>query len=366
MGTLGFLSLNPAAENHYFTEIAKHSLTYNIDCYRFMPTSIDPVTHLVSGEAFQHDKQNWLPATFPIPTFLYDRCFYHDDTISKTSRSIVNWLKNREDLQFLGHGLPNKWRIHEALSSSPLKSYLPETKIAEHSSQVLAFLDKHKKIILKPISGSGGMGIACLEMNKGSISLLIEKQQKLQHTNFPERQTAAKWIEHLLAKKDYLIQPFLQLSDKLDRPFDIRVFLQKDGSGQWVKRAKAIRVGKKQGLLSNLRAGAETLNFQEWLQTVEAKHHDFLVDELTDLICKTPLIIESTFPPPFELGIDIGVAKDLSLWILDVNSKPGRKIVLETAPEETESMYTAPLGYSKWLAANHKKEGNSFENSLSN
>jgi glutathione synthase/RimK-type ligase-like ATP-grasp enzyme len=366
MKSFGFISLNPAAENSYFTEVAQCSSRYGMECFRFKPTKIDPVTHLVSGEKYHPEHRAWQSAKFPIPEILYDRCFYQDNPISKTSQSIVNWLKKRKDLCFLGNGLPNKWRIYEILSQSSLKPYIPKTIKAESPQQVLAFLAKRKKVILKPTFGSGGMGIACLEAEKDEISVLIEKQQELFRTTFPNKKQARLWIENLLKKKEYISQPFLPLSDSLERPFDLRLFLQKNGEGSWVERGRGVRIGQKQGILSNLRAGADTEPFQTWVDTLKPTQKEFLLKEISDLSLNLTTILEEALPPLFELGIDIGVAKDLSLWILDVNSKPGRKVVLETTPEATDALYSAPLEYGRLLTLNHQKEGNSYEKTLPN
>lgn len=366
MNTFGFISLKPTAEHQYFTEVAKRSQKFDFECFRFTPTDIDPVTHIVSGEIFDHSTTEWKVATFPIPKILYDRCFYQEDQLSKTSKSIVNWLKRRQDLFFLGYGLPNKWRIYESLIHSPLSPYLVNTHLAQTPEQVLSALSQHRKLILKPISGSGGMGIVCLEMDDNRLSVIIEKQHQLHRSTFPTIQDAHKWIRKLLTKKEYLIQPFLELTDSQNRPFDLRIFLQKNGSGQWIERAKAIRVGQKDGILSNLRAGAVTTPFQPWLDSLSPSTRSFLLEEIKEITYQLPLIIEKAFSPPFELGIDIGVGKDFSLWILDINSKPGRKIVIETQPESKESLYSAPLEYGKYLTLTHQKEGNIYEKTLPN
>jgi hypothetical protein len=56
-----------------------------------------------------------------------------------------------------------------------------------------------------------------------------------------------------------------------------------------------------------------------------------------------------------------------SIWILDINSKPGRKTILNSQPEKKEELYTAPLHYAKFLAANKELErSTNHEKTISN
>lgn len=350
MNSFGFISLNPELENGYFTEVAKLAPQYDIECYRFIPTNINPVTHLVRGEKFHNNLEEWQPAEFPLPDILYDRCFYGEHSRDKNALAIMKWLKKRSDLVFIGHGLPDKWNLYRTLINSDLSPYIIKTIPVKDPLAVLSFLDNEKKIILKPAVGSGGMGIASLEKENETISVTVEKQQQLFRSTFPSTSIAEKWIDNLREKKDYLAQSYLKLVDQQNRPFDIRILMQKDGDGQWVERGRGLRTGQQDGILSNLSAGAETQSVDNWLNSLDSKKTEFLQRELTEITTQLPKIIEQTYPPLFEIGIDIGVAQDLSLWILDVNSKPGRKVVLETTPNAQESLYKAPLEYGKTLA----------------
>lgn len=355
MKEIGLLSLNLAVENLYFTEIAKRSKQYGMECCRFLPTKINPFSHKILGEKFDHDLQEWKESEFPIPTILYDRCFYGESPGSKTASSIMKWLKNRDDLLFLGYSLPNKWELHQHLSSSPLSPYILKTLKATKKEEVLSYLNKQRNILLKPVSGSGGRGILCLKKEKEKISLSLEQQQQLLHSTFPSEEAAGKWIDKLLSR-EYLMQPFLHLIDKKNRPFDVRIFLQKDGNGVWVERGKGIRAGKTHGIQSNLSAGAQTEDYQNWLKTLPPQKRQMINEELHDITKKLPELLETMFPPLFELGIDIGIAKDHSLWILDVNSKPGHKVVLETNPAAKENLYAAPLEYGRLLSLKRERE----------
>lgn len=46
---------------------------------------------------------------------------------------------------------------------------------------------------------------------------------------------------------------------------------------------------------------------------------------MEEIFTLLPSILENSFSALFEIGVDIGITPDGSLWILDVNSKPGEK-----------------------------------------
>lgn len=350
MITLGIMSLKIESENAYFTEVAKRAAAKGIECVRFVPSKIDPVTHLVKGRKFEPQSCTWVDCEFPLPVLLYDRCFYGDDAHSKQCIPIVAWLKNRDDINFLGYGLPNKFELYQTLKNSVLAPYLPDSQFVDNVAVVLSELDKQKRLILKPVNGSQGHGIYYLKKKQKNFHVKTEKQKKIISRIFPNKGKLIQWLQPLIQERKYLLQPYLELSNNELQPFDIRMLLQKDEKGNWVERGKGIRTGITGGLLSNLSAGGSVSSFEPWASSLPASQKEYICNELEYIIKNLTFLLEKEFLPLFELGIDIGIAKNGSIWILDVNSKPGRKVVLATTPNLTETLYEAPLLYGRFIS----------------
>ncbi|WP_077211087.1 YheC/YheD family protein [Bacillus dakarensis] len=348
MNCIGFLTLHLRNEETYFTEIALRAKKFGFRCYRFIPSNITPETEMVEGEAFDAENHVWRKEQFPIPNILYDRCFYNSDFHSTRCMAIVNWLKSKDNIQFLGFGLPNKLELHRILSKTKLAPYLPPTKMADSPSAILKELQKTKKIILKPIHGSQGNGIYLLEFKQKSVTVRTDKKDKQISYTFKEETRLQAWLTRILGKREFLIQPYLHLTNHLHQPFDIRSLLQKNARGQWKIIGKGVRVGSENRIISNLSGGASVLNYDIWLEA-QGKSANYVRNEIDEILHALPLILETHFPPLFELGVDIGLARDGSLWILDINSKPGRKVLLIDQPEKTDDLYEAPLQYAKSL-----------------
>lgn len=115
MTRLGILTMIPFESNSYFDEMAKRAKEYQIVLFLFSPLSIKPATEMVEGLRYDTVSDKWEVDQFTIPEYLYDRCFYGEDRKSAEARSIVSWLKSNKNIQFLGYGLPNKWRLYLSL-----------------------------------------------------------------------------------------------------------------------------------------------------------------------------------------------------------------------------------------------------------
>ncbi|MGG0719257.1 YheC/YheD family protein [Robertmurraya massiliosenegalensis] len=360
--TLGIMTLNLQNEQGYFTEMAKRAKKFNIDCFRFIPSNINPQSEMIQGEEFDSNQEVWKKKLFPLPTILYDRCFYGDDFHSKQCKAIVDWLKTKKSVQFLGYGLPNKLKLYDVLTRSSLSPYLPKTVKVTSPEMVHRLLQTMKEIILKPISGSQGNGIYYIEKTEKFWIVRTDKTEFQASRSFSDSSQLIHWLERLLLKKEFILQPYLPLINEFNQPFDIRSLLQKDEHGEWLTVGKGIRIGKVNGIISNLSAGASVVDFDSWLGSIPIQKRAFIKEEIEDILKNLPLILEQHFPPLFELGVDIGMAEDYSLWILDVNSKPGRKVLLQSLPESSAYLYESPLLYANTIM---KRSKSSHEKTLS-
>lgn len=348
------------SETPYFNEIAVRADSLGIECFRFIPSQIDPLTQLAKGKRYDPNKQCWVDHEFTIPNILYDRCFYGDDDHSKQCTPIVSWLKSRDDLTFLGYGLPNKLELYEVLKDTVLSPYLAHSEPTTDVLGILTALANKREIILKPISGSRGHGIYYVKKSDKTFHVKTEKHQQMISRIFPNEVKLSQWLKQLIQNHKYLMQPYLELSNNELQPFDIRILLQKDELGTWIERGRGIRKGNKGGILSNLSAGGSVTDFNTWLATLPVTTKEFICNELDYILKNLPSLLEEEFMPLFELGIDIGVAKDGSIWVLDVNSKPGRKVVLSTAPDLKETLFRAPLLYGRLLTLSNQTERKNY------
>lgn len=350
MVALGILVTNLSQEHEYFTDIASSGKKKNVNVHLFLPSEVDLENKVAKGKKYCLISDSWVDSIFPIPKFIYDRCFYKNEAIFKKNFPIVSWLKSQSDIQFIGHGLPNKWVVYNSLNNiENISCFLPETELLQNSQQAFSLLAKHGSLLFKPVSGSQGKGIFILTKRSEGFSLLIKKKQEPYI-----KQISRGEIEHLIIKvkkKQYLLQPFLSLSNDDKCPFDLRVFLQKDENGEWKEIGRGIRTGKKGDFTSNLGGGGQVTSFKNWYSSLKGDFQNNLEEFLPLLLQQIPETLEKQGFQLFELGLDFGFDRDGKLWLLEVNSKPGRKVILNNFPTKKNTLSEAPINYTLYLSA---------------
>ncbi|MEI2367036.1 MULTISPECIES: YheC/YheD family endospore coat-associated protein [Niallia] len=366
MNNFGIMSLSLDHENHYIHQIAKYGRDFGFTIYHFVPSTYHPFTHTVKGKQYIPDSDSWIEAEFPVPSILYDRCFYHDDSHSIQCKNIIQWLKKQPTITFLGNGLPNKWKLYQILCESELSAYIPETFLLQSAKQIN--FQHLNPVIIKPINGSQGNGLYFIRKQNNEILVRTDKKEKTIEKIFSDRVTFNKWLDQLLNRNAYIMQAHLPLANKEDQPFDIRAFLQKNPNEEWNIIEKGVRIGEKGRIISNLSAGASIFPFEDWFQTAHFPLKGFLKQEMEEILTLLPSILENSFSALFEIGVDIGISPNGSLWILDVNSKPGRKVIMTAYPHLCEKLYKAPILYAAKLAdekrRNRDEETISYRNNL--
>jgi YheC/D like ATP-grasp len=347
--SFGFVTIYDQQEIDYSTEIAKRAERYGITVYRFTPLDIDPLTEKARGLQFHAATQSWIESVFDIPDFLYDRCFYRADDRSKKSKPIMQWLKQRADITFLGYGFPSKWDLYKKIIDHPLLSYyVPKTVLLRSSTDLLHMIRKEKAVICKPAHGSRGKGIYVVKQVEGHLHILNASGQTI--ATIKRKIDLQQWMEILLRRSSYLIQPFFPLKTKQNEPFDVRFFFQKNEHGKWSERGRGVRVGPPGTIIANVSAGASIFDFSEWFSQIPSPQRLFIADGIETITNVLPSYLEEQFGPLFELGVDLGITEEGAVWLIDINSKPGRKIITSLAPEKLDAIYEAPLRYCLFLA----------------
>ncbi|MFJ7752415.1 YheC/YheD family protein [Peribacillus muralis] len=353
---IGLMATSDSQENHYFTEIAKTAKSFNMNVCKFTPENIDCDVKKVRGERFDAEKEMWIAASADIPDFIYDRCFHGLSRQPSETRNKINWLK--EHSNFLGIGLPGKWDVYQILKKHPLlQAFFPETVQVSTSEDIIGHLERLDKIIIKPEFGAGGTGIYLLSKNDDGTLVSMTKKGTKYERQFTSKSQLNKWLQHLLNRFKYLCQPYLELCNQENEPFDLRILLQKNEKNQWVERGRGIRTGQKDGITSNLATGGEAMTLDSFIKENPEIISVAVEQKIQHILRTLPAKTEGVFERLFELGIDLGIDNKGQVWIMDINSKPGRKIIQALQPETMNAIHRAPLRYSQYLADHLQKAG---------
>ncbi|KRF55262.1 hypothetical protein ASG99_11105 [Bacillus sp. Soil768D1] len=353
---IGLMATSDSHENHYFTEIAKAAKSFNMNVCKFTPENIDIDVKKVRGERFDAEKETWRSESFDLPDFVYDRCFHGLSRVSTEMRDKINWLKVNSS--FLGLGLPGKWEVYQILKKHPLlEAFFPETVQVTTPEEISGHLERLDKIIIKPEFGAGGTGIYLLTKTEGGTLVSMTKKGTKYDRQFDSKSQLNKWLQHLLNRYSYLCQPYLELCNQKKEPFDLRILLQKNEKNQWMERGRGIRLGQQDGITSNLATGGEAISLEAFIKKNPESIPIAAEQKIQHILRTLPAETEAVFERLFELGIDLGIDKKGKIWIMDINSKPGRKIIQTLQPESMKDIHRAPFQYSQFLADHLQKAG---------
>ncbi|AMA73987.1 MULTISPECIES: YheC/YheD family protein [Aneurinibacillus] len=353
--TLGYLGIlatpstkyHPFPEKSFYAYLCQAGIRIGLPVYVFLPTQINFVTRTVIG--YQYTKQKkWIKRRFPFPTFVYDRL-----SNRKKYETQIRKLKNDPSITFLGHVLGDKLKNHNLLiQHAGLAAYMPETELVTSLQVIKNMLDKYDAVVIKPMRNSLGIGVMKITSKQGSHRVEgRDFKNKIFYRKFSNRTALLLWLRNQFSVK-MIAQPYLELSTPEGIPFDIRVLVQKNGQGEWVETGRAIRAGVVNGLTSNLCGGGKAHSCKPFLNKYFTEEQlQKIYSDIEYIVKELPPFLESKHGRLVELGIDIGVDRGGKVWLIEVNSKPGRASFRRI---ENSTYYRDvrlnPLRYTHYLA----------------
>ncbi|OEG00063.1 hypothetical protein BHF71_06350 [Vulcanibacillus modesticaldus] len=353
LGIMVCKTKNLFSEKDFYKLLQKAGEKLKIIVYVFYPNQIDWKTNKVKGFQYNFSLNKWEDQWFPLPDFIYDRCFYSSSHSYLAYKPYIKKLKEQKKIRFLGNGLKGKWSVYKILSSNPeFIKYLPKTAIYNDSTQLFQWLADFP-IVLKPTGGSHGKGIIKIDFKDNNYQIVGRdiNNNKI-NQQIRDQDILGDWVNLFIDKRSYLIQQYLDLITLNNEPYDIRVLVQKNQYGKWEITGSAVRIGDAANITSNLHGGGQVQNTESLLikQFGKQKAKEIL-KQIKQLAESIPSYIESVHGNLFELGLDLGVDLSGKVWIIEANSKPGRKVFsLLGKVEERKKSLIQPLVYTKHLA----------------
>ncbi|MFC0214093.1 YheC/YheD family protein [Paenibacillus chartarius] len=299
----------------------------------------------------------WRLADVPLPDYIYDRHFAANAAEQSVYREALRELSAAPGRvkRLLGAGLPGKRAVQRMLAKdAELSRYLTPTELFRSPRRLLALLDRYGELFLKPDGGSQGRGAFHIGLGDGSDRITVcgrtASNERFAYS-FSERAAFIDWIHRRVQARPYLIQPYLTLYDRAGSPFDIRCLVQKDDSGQWQRTGMAVRRGVPGSVTANLHGGGEAEPAEPFLASEfgkeTAKRIEGRLQQLSEIV---PIVLESQCGRLVELGIDFGIDRSGRIWLLEVNSKPGRSCFARIgSPHTRRASVENPLRYARSL-----------------
>lgn len=328
----------PFSEEAFFRQLAQEGEKFGIEIVVFHPQMVHWKMRLVTCWHLRQGR--WQLTKRPIPTLIYDRCYYVDSAHYRRLKPYVKRIENDPTVRLLGKALGGKLQTYQILKQNDkLFPYLPPTIPIHSTTEVVTFFKQQniQHLLLKPNGGSHGCGVIVItHQNHGYLVRgRTKKNQPFVHW-FSTNEMLEQWLTQFIGSTRYIAQPFLSLHTPDDyRPFDVRILVQKNERKEWEITGMAIRTGKPHTITSNLHGGGEAYSIKPFLENYYSQEVvTWLLNQIEWISQEVPRFIEQHHGPLLELGIDIGIDTTAQIWILEVNSKPGRSIFLKTGDLE--------------------------------
>ncbi|MBO2533699.1 MAG: hypothetical protein CW342_12640 [Thermoactinomycetaceae bacterium] len=342
MRTLGIIVCTvrrspPFLEAGFFKRLALEGRRLGIGLLIFSPKQVDWNRRRVKGWTYSPEENRWVAGEHPLPSLVYDRCFYTHSSQYREYKPFVMRLDQDPHVQLLGRGLVGKWDTHKILSrNASLRPHLPDTQRWEGPEKALSFLRHHRNIVIKPNGGSHGRGVAAIKQTEsGYLVHGRTRENRCFHLSFSDEAALKRWLIRFVGTTRYVMQPYLRLNTPDGRPYDLRMLIQKNERGEWVTTGMAIRTGKPHTLTSNLHGGGRAERAVPFLlRHFRRDQVEGILKKIRWLAAVVPPHIERHHGRLLELGLDVGIDTDGRVWLLEVNSKPGRSVFILTGQKD--------------------------------
>ncbi len=338
---------------HRYLEVAKREGA--LACV-FDPATVDVVRHRVCGfvlESVGQPPQSRVEKVeLGVPPVIYDQIVSRRYERSETCQKMRDYLQQAA-VVFNG-GYFNKWEVTSWLESDPrLRTFLPRTALLTGPQVLHEFAKHHQTIFIKPIHGSLGVGIIRISRNQnGFYASLRTKRGLAEEFHADGMKGIYRRYRARIMGSPHIVQEGVPLVQWGQRPFDVRVLMQKDRSGVWKRTKVYMRIAAEGEFISNLTTGGEACSLAALSEVDRPLKPARIRRQIHTLAALIPAVVEDGSQRLLgELGIDLGIAEDGRIYIIEVNSKPWKTpVTLHGSSELVDLSFLRPIRFALRLA----------------
>ncbi len=349
----------PFSEGLYFRQLIKAAASIAVRAFVFCPLDVEWRARTVWGYTHNPSLGGWSHQRFPLPDVVYDRLFPPRGHMANILFAAARRLRRQRGVVFFGRALRGKWEVYRSVRRfADLSPHVPDTRRLSSPAVLRHMLTTHRYVFVKPDMGSQGKGVMQVRVTDSGLSC-----RGRDSANRPFATTAHSAAEVLALAKSrsqrqrLLVQQGLHLNHFQSKTFDIRAVVQKDAAGKWAITGTAARIGQRGSITSNLHGGGRAMRTEALLRTAFPLQWESILAKVTTLCLSIPAALDQELGRFGELGLDLGVDRDGKVWLIEANSKPGRKVFLRIrAKDLRRTSILRPMQYCKYLAETRRGE----------
>lgn len=347
--------ITPFAERAFYRRLSLAGKRMGVKVFVFSPDWIDWKTRSVRAFSYMPANKSWSRENYPLPALIYDRAFFRTREQQRRHEAQVSKLLSIPGVRLLGLGLTGKWSVYQMLKKDEeVAQALPLTELYKCPSALLPWLKKHESFIMKPNGSMHGKGVFRVSRVRQGLYEISGRDgaNRLFRRRFSDAGELLRWIHRVVVRgRTYLVQQYLSLSTDNGFPFDIRALVQKTEDGGWSLTGTVVRIGLQGSLTSNLHGGGTANEAEPFLKQEYGEEKAVsITTDIRNIALSIPPILEQNHGPLLELGIDFGVDRLGRIWILEINSKPGRSSFTRLSDKGVRiTAVTSPIRYARYV-----------------
>lgn len=287
--------------------------------------------------------------SLPFPDAIYRRRFVPYDTLARIQSEMTPHVFNNPRAS-------HKLRQAEAVRSVPsLAACVPDVEPLTDADALDGMIRRYRAVFVKRSGLGAGRGVFHVtgvpargyrvtyrestraprdaEQSVGSFADLTALLSRI--TGYPWRPTA------------WLVQRAIAPARWRNRPFDVRVVVQKDGRGRWRVNGSYVRLAAAPDSVIN-RGGDYVRSARFFPMKWGAKGAPMLSDVFA-LARRCAAALDERLGPLGDVGVDILIDDDGRPWFLEGNAGPGYRLL---GPDDRDywNQLSAPISYASYLA----------------
>lgn len=302
----------------------------------------------------------------PIPSVIHNRAIH----LTRRAQAKLARLHHLGYYIYNRHTRYSKWFIHQLLTKHPgIVPHLPETRQATPAA-IHQMMERYDTLIIKPSNGSIGRGIMKLFKDGGrwhlqyrtAVTRCTPRTRRGKRSK--RRARTRRWavisfrsklpavLKRLIHQRRCLVQQHIPLARYMERPFDLRVSVQKGDSGGWQVTGIVGKAAPAKLFLTNVAQGGTVYTLEHLLAANPSLHPERVRAEVERVALLIAEHLDRHLPNLADLGLDIGITQQGFPMFIECNCRDLRYSFLEGGLwEEWAAVYYQPISYGQriWL-----------------
>lgn len=312
-----------------FVDLIRTGEEHDVRVYVMTTTDFKANGNHAVGYTYNPSSKRWDKKLFPLPNIIYNRIPYRKFELQPEVQQIIQSCMRNSQIQFFNPSFFNKWTLFEWLNQSKqTQPFIPATEQMTNANALGDLLKSHSSLYLKPIRGKAGKGIMKVSLTEKSkmrlYELSIQDKTKSHISRYADIHKLWAQIRDLTGSKEYIVQQGISLASYKDRPFDLRVLVQKNGNGEWSIAGVGARLAGKMSITTHVPRGG---SIDDPLKLLSASFGTQGSKRIISKAKKAALTIARQIEKASghtlgEMSMDLGVDNNKNIWFFEANSKP--------------------------------------------